>query len=360
MSTQRPLPIPLKPTPTDAATYLRRAVFAQAIHATRPFESDPVEIAKSRWPDDSITPRLLSKAATVPATTTTSTWATELALNSVGAFVASLAPLSAAASLFAVATRVSLAGINSVQFPQRSGAISTTVVPWIPEGGSIPVTQLQISRSVQLGPATKLAIAVVATRELVEYANGQAVLSLMLSENAAAALDTTLFGNAAAVAGTSPAGLLNGLTGLTPATAGTDAMNADLSALATAISPVSNQLAYVCNPAQAAAIRIRRVSPLDAPVFSSIFIPAKTVIAVAPDTVVSAFGVAPDISSADAAVLQLETAPAVLLGTPGSPNVIAAPSKSMFQHDLIAIKLILRAAWCLRAPGVAFMQNVTW
>src|SRR5262249_22917377 len=199
-----------KPAPTDAATYLRRAVWTHFVHHTHAHESTPEKIAQSRFPDDSVTPFLL-KAATVPATTTTSTWATELALNAVGDFIASLAPLSAAAGLFNAAPRVSLAGINSVQFPQRSGAISTTLVPWIPEGASIPVQQLQVSRTVQLGPQCKLAVMVVATRELVEYASGQQTLSLMLSENAAAALDTALFSANAAVAGTSPAGILNGL-----------------------------------------------------------------------------------------------------------------------------------------------------
>jgi hypothetical protein len=287
-------------------------------------------------------------------------WAKELALNAVGDFIASLAPLSAAAGLFNVAMRVSLQGINSVQFPQRSGAISASAVGWIPEGGAIPVQQFALSRTVQLGPTCKLAVSVVASRELIEYASGMSTLSTMLSENASAALDTTLFSANAAVAGTSPAGILNGVTGLTPASAGVDAMNTDLSTLAAAISTVSTQLAYITNPVQAAAIKIRRVSPLDAPVFSSIWIPAKTVIAVAPDCLVSAYGAAPEISSTDAAVVQLETAPAAMLGTPGSPNVVAAPSKSLFQHDLVGIKLILRAAWCLRAPGVAFMANVTW
>src|SRR5262245_53472672 len=109
-----PRGIPLRPTPIDQSTYLRRACWAEFVHACHPYQSSPEEIARARWPDDSRTPAVL-KGTSVPAATTTSGWAAELSqANVVGDFIQSLAPLSAAASLFNVAVRVSLAGIASV------------------------------------------------------------------------------------------------------------------------------------------------------------------------------------------------------------------------------------------------------
>jgi hypothetical protein len=43
-----------------------------------------------------------------------------------------------------------------------------------------------------------------------------------------------------------------------------------------------------------------------------------------------------------------------------SASVVAAPVKSMFQIDAIAMKMILRADWCMRAPHVSFMSAVLW
>jgi hypothetical protein len=299
------------------------------------------------------------RAVTSPATTTTSTWADSLAQAVVGDFIGSLAPLSAAASVFAAATRVSLVGIASISFPQRLGTIAANLVPWVAEGAPIPAAQLQTSRTVQLGPSCKFAILTVMTRELLEHGSGLTVLSKMLSENVSASLDAALFGNAAATA-SSMAGLLNGVTSLTPATAGTDAMNTDLTALAAAISTVTTGLAYVCNPKQAAAINIRRVAPLPAPVWSSIFIPVGTVIALDPAALVSAFGAAPEVTTTAEGLVHMETSPAQI-GVAGTPNVVAAPTRSMFQQDLVAVRLILRAAWCWRVPGaISYVTPVTW
>jgi hypothetical protein len=348
----------LKPTPTDASVYLKRAVYAAAIHAANPYESSPAAIAAAHWPGDSVTPVIL-KATSAPATTTDSAWASSLAQAVVGDFIASLAPISAAAGVLNAAMRVSLAGVASISFPQRSGAITAAPVAWVAEGAPIPAAQLTTSRNVTLGPACKLAILTVMTRELLEHGSGQTVLSTMLAENVSAALDTTLFGNAAATT-TQPAGLLNGVTALTPATAGVDAMNTDLTALAAAISTVTTGLAYVCNPKQAAAINIRRVAPLPAPVWPTIWVPAGTVIALDPLALVSAFGAAPEITTTNEGLIHMETSPAQI-GVAGTPNVVAAPTRSMFQQDLVAVRLILRAAWAWRVPGaISYMSAVTW
>src|SRR5262249_45744109 len=72
------------------------------------------------------------------------------------------------------------------------------------------------------------------------------------------------------------------------------------------------------------------------------------------------FGAEPEITASDAAVIHQETSPSPI-GTVGTPNLVAAPSRSLFQTDTIGIRLILRATWALRAPGaVAWIANTTW
>jgi hypothetical protein len=344
-------PDPEAVRPHVAARFVSRAAYAVARHALNPYRDASVEeIARGLWATDMVTPLVL-RAASSPATTTTSTWAGSLASSAVGDFISSLVPFSAAARLFNVAPRVSLDGVNSITFPRRSGPIDPAAVPWIAQGAPIPVTQL-ILTSVQVGPACKLCIAVSMTRETAEHGSGEAVLTTLLRENAALALDASLFSNAAATADR-PAGLLNGISALTAAPNGDDAaMAADLSALANAISDDGVGLAFVAHPGQAHTMRLRRGTtfPADIPIWSTLGVAEGVVIALDPQAVVSAFGAEPEVSASKEALIHQETSPAQI-GVAGSPNVVAAPTRSLFQTDCVAIRLILRAAWALRAPG---------
>ena len=45
----------------------------------------------------------------------------------------------------------------------------------------------------------------------------------------------------------------------------------------------------------------------------------------------------------------------------GSPPVVAAPQKSLFQTDSLALRLVMFLNWIQRRSGtVVFAQNVTW
>ena len=113
----------------------------------------PEDIARRSWPHDEATLALIARAASSLASTTT---ATALAVEAVGQFLASLAPLSAAASLFAVAPRVSLDGVSTVSFPRRANAIDASAVVWIDEGALGRVPRLDVVGGATLGPAKKL------------------------------------------------------------------------------------------------------------------------------------------------------------------------------------------------------------
>jgi hypothetical protein len=43
-----------------------------------------------------------------------------------------------------------------------------------------------------------------------------------------------------------------------------------------------------------------------------------------------------------------------------SPTTVAAPSTSLFQSYMMAIKVRANAAWCAAPGAVQFVQNVNW
>src|SRR5262245_17663059 len=94
--------IPLKPdfsARTGPGIHLERAIIAGVQALSDPQMRGAVGIARANWPGDGVTP-LVIKAARAPADSVTPGWAAELAgTGMVTDFVASLAPLSAAARL---------------------------------------------------------------------------------------------------------------------------------------------------------------------------------------------------------------------------------------------------------------------
>jgi hypothetical protein len=120
-------------------------------------------------------------------------------------------------------------------------------------------------------------------------------------------LDSALFSNAAGVADERPPGLLNGTTPLTPAAAGAkeSALVDDLAALATAISVVAGNggIAVIAAPAQSVAIALRLAQPVPYALLTSASLPARTVIAIALNAVVSAMASSLTIDASQAAAV---------------------------------------------------------
>jgi hypothetical protein len=304
---------------------------------------------------------MVLRAASAPAVTTTPSWAGVFAHDVVGDFFASLAPMSAAASLINAAPRVSLTGINTLKFPARSGPIDPAYLPWVAEGGAAPVLRFTFADAATLGPACKMLAFVVMTREMTESSSAETVLTTLLRENVSLALDTSLFSTAAATAAR-PAGILAGLTPIGAAPNGDDqAMSTDLTALAAAVGSVASGLAYVMNPKQAYAIKIRRGTtwPDDIPVWPTVGVPADTVVALDPAAFVSAFGSDPEITSSFEATLHMEdAAPQPLVASPGT---VASPQRGLFQTETLATRLRLPASWTMRQAGaVAYITGATW
>jgi hypothetical protein len=327
---------------------LERACFATIRGALIPNEWRNIEnFAADRWADD-LTPLVL-RAASAPSMTTDS--AMQGILQEVVAdFVASLAPMSAAARLFAEAVSVSLDGIHTIKLPQRSGPINLADVPWIAEGAGIPVPMIPTDTSITLGPTKKLASIVAFTRELAERSNAEAIFTTLLRETAALQLDTSVFSNQAATAAR-PAGILAGVSALP----GSAVMDDDLGKLANAIGTVTTGLAYIAHPNQANAIRLRKGAtwPADIPLWPTIGVAPGTVIALDPAALMTAFGGAPTFDTSQHAMLQLNN--------PVTENTLVSPTRSLFQTDSRALRLLLDAAYGWRMDkAVAWVTGTTW
>jgi hypothetical protein len=93
-------------------------------------------------------------------------------------------------------------------------------------------------------------------------------------------------------------------------------------------------------------------------VFSSSQIPDKRVIGIAASAVASAYSGIPTVEKAISPSLHFEdTSPANIVSAAGAA---AAPVRSAFQVDMIAIKVRCNASWGTVAPGVAYVDAVKW
>jgi len=95
------------------------------------------------------------------------------------------------------------------------------------------------------------------------------------------------------------------------------------------------------------------------PVLASAAVPAARVICVDAGALVPGHGTEARFSSSrDAALHEEDTSPAAI-GTPGSPAAVAAPTRSLFQSDAIAIRATLFVGWAVRTGGVSYV-DATW
>jgi hypothetical protein len=340
---------------TDPARPLFRLMAVRAVAARR--RTDPQSIARELFPRDAV----VLRAASTSATTTNAAWAGVLSGSVVGAFLSGLVPRSAAAALFNACLRVDLDGANTVQVPR----LSTNPLPgFVAEGLPIPVKQGVLALS-PIGPTRKLIVIVPFTGELARHSapSVEAVLRTGMSEAAGVALDNAVFSNAAADSAR-PAGLLNGVTPITAqAGGGMNALVGDLKAMVGAICDAGGgaSIWFFANPRQAVVMKATVATNFDYPVIPTRALAAGTIVAVEVGGVASAFRDVPEIDASTETALHYEdTAPADL-GTFGSPATVAAPSQSLFQTDVIALRLRLRCAWGAVQPGMAqVVNNVTW
>jgi hypothetical protein len=239
-------------------------------------------------------------------------------------------------------------------------SLTLPLADFVGQGKPIPVVMGASSTGVVLEPH-KLATIIALSGEMMRNSNAEAIVRQILLGDVGPSLDAAMFSNAAAVTDVRPAGLLNSIAALTPS-AGTNKAEAlvdDVAALATAVAPVAGNspVCVIAAPAQSISLQMRPPGAVPFPVFTSSTLPAKRVIAVAAQALVTAFGV-PEIDASRTSALHI-AAPASDVADSG--GTMAFPVKSMMQMDAVGLRLRMPCAWALRSPtALAWMDAVTW
>lgn len=357
---------------------LRSAVVKVLSHVTK---QDPMQILHKAYGDDETTKVVfesVQRAATAPATTTTSGWASQLVQTVNADFMETLLPASVYPGLASRGLRLNFGRNGAISIPSRS-ATPTIAGSFVAEGAPIPVRQGAFT-SQSLTPK-KMAVISTFTREIAQHSVPaiEGLIRDAIREDTSVALDTVLL-DATAVSAIRPAGLRNGVT-VTTATSGgtiaalvTDAKNL-VGALITATNGNVRAPVWIMNPAQALAISLTSNAGgdfvfadamnngmfLGYPVIQSPTVTAGMLILVDAADFVSVTGDEPMFDVSDQATLHMEDTTPLAIGTAGSPNTVAAPVRSLWQTDSIALRMILPMNWTLRRTGVlAWTQSVTW
>jgi hypothetical protein len=327
-----------------------RIVMARALASVT--RGSPAEIAGRLWPTDAI----VLRAVSAPAMTSVAGWAAELAHKIVGDGLAAMGPAAAGAAVLRQSLVLTWDGNGLISVPGLVAGAGNA--GFVAEGSPIPVRQLT-SGAALLSPH-KLAAIGVLTREMMEGSNAEALIGDVLMRSASAALDVALFGSAAATAA-APAGLRNGIAALT-ASAATDmsqAFYSDIAALinATAVVSGGGPYIFVGGPGLVAQMIMRfllQANTLDQTNIIALESVAmgNDLMCVATNSLVAALSPDPVIETANAGELHMNDTPLAIVNG-GAP---AAPARSLYQTDSIALKMRWPVSWALRDPrGVAWL-----
>jgi hypothetical protein len=306
----------------------------------------------------------VTKAATPEARTDVAGWAQELVRESYGSFLELLRPAALLPQLAGKGgVSLSFDGSNEVIIPFYAGSTTALAGAFIGEGKSIPVKKTSFgSKTVR---SSKMGVITVATSEILRKSTPaiEPILRDAIIRDTAALLDSVAFSDAAATP-LSPAGLLNGVvpitaTGVTTAeviAAMKQALNA-MSAQNRTSKPVA-----IMTPAVHLGLSMTMTATgsfvfqgelasgrlLGMDVLVSNAAPADSIMIV--DAAEIYFGLgSPNFAVSDTASLQMDDAPAT------GPALNA----SMFQQDMLAIRMITTAGWSdIRGGSVQLIDGL--
>jgi HK97 family phage prohead protease/HK97 family phage major capsid protein len=320
---------------------------------------------------------LVLRAASAPALTTVAGWAQELVQTTWAGLMPLLMPQSILPRLSTRGLSLSFGPYGKIVIPTRSRTPSLAG-SFVGEGAPIPVRQGAFT-SQTLTPK-KMAVITTWTKEMDDHSIPaiEGLLREAIQQDTSVAIDTVLI-DANAATTIRPAGLLNGVS-VTTATAGGGlaALVGDIVGLINAISAATygnvRNLVWLAN--QTDMLRASLLSAANTgifpfrdeirggtlggiPIIDSATVTAKTLILVDAADFVSVGGDAPRMEMSDQATLHMEdTTPLELVA---SPSTVAAPQRSLFQTDSLALRMVLPLNWVQRRAGtVAYTQNVTW
>jgi HK97 family phage major capsid protein len=306
----------------------------------------------------------VTKAATPEARTDVTGWAAELVRDSYGSFLELLRPAALLPQLAAKGgVSLSFDGSNQVIVPFYAGSTTALAGAFIGEGKSIPVKKTSFgSKTIQ---SSKMGVITVATSEILRKSTPaiEPILRDAIIRDTAALLDSVAFSDAAATP-LSPAGLL---AGVTPITATGPSTAEVIAALKQALNAMSAQNrtskpVAIMTPAVHLGLSMTmsatgsfvfqselasgRFMGMDVLVSNSA--PADSIMLVDAAEVYFGLG-SPSFAVSDTASLQMDDAPAT------GPALNA----SMFQQDMLAIRMITNTGWSdIRGGSVQIVDGL--
>lgn len=364
----------------DSLGYLVRSAVVGYLAKTtgRP----PDEVRQRYYGDDEPTRgicEIILRAPSAPAMTTVTGWAQELVQQIYTDFMQLLYAKAIMRRLAGMGLALNFGQAGRIIIPTRSRT-PTIAGSFVGEGMAIPVRQGQFA-SQTLVPK-KVAVISVWTREMNDHSIPaiEGLIREAVQIDTSVAIDTVLIdANPATVI--RPAGLLNGVASLTPtAGGGLNALIGDIKLVIQAlVSGTFGNIrspAWLMNPGDMLAAslasaantgifpfrdEIKNGTLNNIPIIDSVTVaPHQMILVDAADFVVVG-GEAPRLELSDQATLHMEdTNPLDLVG-PGSPGVVAAPQRSLFQTDSIALRMVMPLNWVQRRAGtIAWTTATTW
>jgi len=359
----------------------RSLVCAVKAHFTK---QNPLEILKSEYGDDEPTRAVLNmitKAATVPADTVTSGWASQLVETSIQDWFDALQPNAVYPALASRGGKFTFGRAGIVSMPTRA-ATPTIAGSFVAQGAPIPVRQGAFS-AITFTPK-KMGVISTFTRDIAEHSTPaiDGLIRQTIIEDTNVAIDSVLL-DATAATTTRPAGLKAGVSATTATAGGAlAALIGDIRALSSALITGTNgnlrSPVWIMNPGDVLAAgllpatagggefpfkeELARGTLLGYPVISSSNVTADTMLLVDAADFVSVTGDTPRFDVSDQATLHMEdTTPLqIATGAQGS-GVLATPTRSLWQTDSIGVRMLLDINWGLRRTGVvAWTQTMTW
>lgn len=343
-------PRPVGGRKRDALEIIVRAAVVNVFAHVRKMGSEQARLFianKHRRYDDELT-KIICRGVTSPAMTFEEGWAAEFVVAAGADLISELAPRSAFAQLASQGMHLTF-GVGDILVPDF---IPDSVGMFIRQGGPIPVIQGQATG--QILTRKKLASIVTYTGEMSDMAivSLEGIFKTRIQESTALALDSVLLDDQPAT-DTRPAGLLNGAAQVTSS----GGMQMDLQLLAERLWELAGHAVrapvLIMNIAQAFAARLQNYRDI-IPIIPASVEPG-TVLMLDAGDFACAGGQVPRLEVGTKAALHFEdTAPEHLF--PG-----ATPVRSLWQEDLLGLRMILEVDWCLRRPGVAsYMKGVHW
>jgi HK97 family phage major capsid protein/HK97 family phage prohead protease len=320
----------------------------------------------------------IAKAVSIPADTTTSGWADTLVQTVIGDFIEALMPLSVYPKLREKGGKFTFGRNGVISLPARNTA-TTVAGAFVAQGAPIPVRQGAFT-PITLTPK-KMGVITTMTREITEHSTPQieAIIRQAMMEDTAVAIDTVLL-DATASSTVRPAGLKNGISKINAsATASIVGFVADLKALYAALITATNgnvrAPAWIMNPGDVLAASLLQTTVGETPFREELArgtllgIPVITSTTGLSDMMgiidaadfLTATGDNPQFSVSDQAVLHMEDTSPAAISTVATPNTVAAPIRSLWQTDTMAIRMIMDINWAKRRSGIfQWTDTMAW